>query len=296
MNPRTLRRRFEILRETQCTVLSLSEALTRLRDGTLPERAVVLTFDDGLFDFRVHVAPMAAEFGYPVTVYLSTYYSVYQSPVFPVMLSYLLWKARGRRLSMGTVGVPDVEVTAENHASMLAAFGRHVAQARLHATDKAKLLEEVAAALSIDYAEILRKRILQLMTPEEVASLDQRWVSVELHTHRHRTPTDRPSFEDEIVRNREIITAATGRNPTHLCYPSGRFETRGFEWLRALGVESAVTCQPGLAAKSDEMFALPRFIDTEPTSQSAFRAWVSGVAQLLPRRKVDHTPEDSNHG
>ncbi len=294
MSPRTLRRRFEILKEMGCSVLSLSDALARLRLGTLPERAVVLTFDDGLYDFRVHVAPLAQEFEFPVTVYLSTYYSVHQEPVFPVMLSYLLWKARGRRLSVKRAGVENVELTAGNHGDILSLFGRYVAQAGLGGRDKAALLEDVAGALSIDYAEILRRRILQLMTPDEVAMLDHRWVSVQLHTHRHRTPTDRSALEDEILRNREIISAATGHVPTHLCYPSGRFEARGFEWLRALGVQSAVTCQPGLAAPQDETLALPRFIDTEPTSENSFRAWAAGVAHLLPRRKVDHSPEEGH--
>ena len=296
MNPRTLRRRFEILREMGCSVLALSEALSRLESGTLPERAVVLTFDDGLYDFLVHVAPLAGEFGFPVTVYVSTYYSQFSSPVFPVMLSYLLWKARGRRLRLNVGEIQDADLSAANHGALLSAFGRHVARHRLTGSDKAQLLENVAAALSIDYADILRRRILQLMTPAEVGSLDPRLVSVELHTHRHRTPSEREAFDDEIVRNREVIFEATGRTAMHLCYPSGRFDPRGFEWLRALSVQSAVTCQPGLAARQDEVFALPRFIDTEPTTENSFRAWVSGVAHLLPRRTVDHSLEAPQGG
>ena len=81
-------------------------------------------------------------------------------------------------------------------------------------------------------------------------------------------------------------------SPLHLCYPSGRFDPRAFEWLRALGVRSAVTCQPGLASPQDEIFALPRFIDTEPTSENSFRAWIAGVAHLLPHRKIKYGLED----
>ncbi|MBV9317047.1 MAG: hypothetical protein JOZ34_06245, partial [Gammaproteobacteria bacterium] len=36
----TLRSRLELLRATRCNVLPLGEALTRLRAGSLPERAV----------------------------------------------------------------------------------------------------------------------------------------------------------------------------------------------------------------------------------------------------------------
>ena len=137
MSPSTLRRRFEILREMGCTVLALSDAVSRLNAGTLPEQAVVLTFDDGLYDFLVHVAPLAEEFGYPVTVYLSTYYSAFPSPVFPVMLSYLLWKARGRRLKMNLGEIQEVDVTPSNHAALISAFARHVLRNGLSGSENA---------------------------------------------------------------------------------------------------------------------------------------------------------------
>ena len=102
---------------------------------------------------------------------------MFPSPVFPVMLSYLLWKARGRRLRMNVGEIQEVDVTPANHAALISAFARHVVRNGLSGSEKAGLLEDVAGALSIDYAEILRRRILQLMTPAEVGTLDQQLVS-----------------------------------------------------------------------------------------------------------------------
>jgi len=88
-----LRRRFEHLRESRCSVLSLSDGLECLRRGTLPHRAVCLTVDDGFYDFLAVAYPLIQEFAFPVTVYVTTYHVEHPLPVFNVMSSYLFWKA-----------------------------------------------------------------------------------------------------------------------------------------------------------------------------------------------------------
>ena len=73
ISPETLRRRMELVARARCHVIPLSEAVDRLQKGTLPDRAVALTFDDGLHDFFSVAFPIVEWFGYPVTLYLTTY-------------------------------------------------------------------------------------------------------------------------------------------------------------------------------------------------------------------------------
>ena len=91
MSPECFRRRMQLLKNSNCTVLPLAEATERLFTGDLPERSVALTFDDGNYDFYKEAHPIIREFGFPVTVYLTTFYSHYRKPVFDVVVSYLLW-------------------------------------------------------------------------------------------------------------------------------------------------------------------------------------------------------------
>ena len=91
-SPDCFRNSLEVIRRANCEVLPLGQAVDRLYHGNLPSRAVALTFDDGNLDFAIRVVPELAEIGYPATVFVSTYYSDFQRPVFNTALGYLLWK------------------------------------------------------------------------------------------------------------------------------------------------------------------------------------------------------------
>ena len=64
----------------------------------LPPRSLAITFDDGGYDFYAAGFPIIKRFGFPVTVYQTTYYGDYQEPIFNLVCSYLLWKGRDRIL------------------------------------------------------------------------------------------------------------------------------------------------------------------------------------------------------
>jgi hypothetical protein len=64
ISPRTLTRRFGALRRLGCAVLSLPEAIDRLYEKSLPKRAVVLTFDDGYYDFKAKALPLIEAHSY----------------------------------------------------------------------------------------------------------------------------------------------------------------------------------------------------------------------------------------
>ncbi len=87
-------------------------------------------------------------------------------------------------------------------------------------------------ALSIDYDEILRSRLLQILNPAEVEAVKRAGIDVELHTHRHRTPRDQRLFVKEVEDNRRRIIDLTGKNPLHFCYPERGLFGRIF-WMAA---------------------------------------------------------------
>jgi len=75
-----LQQRFEILKRGRYAVLPLGEGSSDWRGGTLPARSVAITFDDGTHDFYKAAYPVLKAFGFPVTVYQTTYHTDYQRP------------------------------------------------------------------------------------------------------------------------------------------------------------------------------------------------------------------------
>jgi peptidoglycan/xylan/chitin deacetylase (PgdA/CDA1 family) len=285
MTPAQLHRRMQVLREEGCNVLPLGEAISRLRNRSLPARAVALTFDDGLHDFYSAAFPVIESFGFPVTLYLSTYYVEYNRPVFDVMCSYLLWKGRAlQSLEWPEVLPAAVELDTTGRQSAFDRIREFASSRQLSAQQKDQLLQSLAERLEVDYDDLCRKRLMHLITREEAAALAARGVDLEYHTHRHRVYKDRERMLAELRDNRMRLETYTPHAPEHFCYPSGLFFPELVESLAACGIRSATTCLPGFCTSRTNPFLLPRLVDTGGMSEVEFRGWLAGTASLLPKR------------
>jgi peptidoglycan/xylan/chitin deacetylase (PgdA/CDA1 family) len=288
MSPALFRERLQLIKESGATVLPLAEALARLKVGDLPDKCVSLTFDDGTFDFYSRAFPLIKEFGFPVTLYLTTFYCGYNRPVFDVACSYLLWKGRARSLDLQSLTGEDARLDLSMDEARAAALWKIQKHARFHslsAEEKDSLAARLAGQLGVDYDRLLEHRILHLLKPDEVKQLAAEGVDVQLHTHRHRTPLDRELFLREIEDNRRNIREMTGVEPEHFCYPSGVYDPAFLPWLREAGVRSATTCDLGLASTDSNSLLLPRLLDVSSLSPVEFAGWLAGVSAALPQRR-----------
>jgi peptidoglycan/xylan/chitin deacetylase (PgdA/CDA1 family) len=279
----------ELLKKTNCAVLPLGQAVERLYANDLPDRSVVLTFDDGTSDFSRRAFPLLKEFDLPATLYLTTYYTDDQRPVFDLMCSYLLWLGRNESLNLKNLIGLDVKFDLRTNESREAALSRihdFVRARKLSAEEKDELAASLASQLGIDYATLLEQRVMHNLSPGEVSQLAHDGVDIQLHTHRHRTPKDRSLFMREIDDNRRRIEEMTGQTPTHFCYPSGRYDAAFLPWLREAGVVSGTTCETGFASQSSNPLLLPRFLDNEGLSDIEFESWLKGVSLARPRRRA----------
>lgn len=281
--------RLQMLKKGGYSVLPLGEGLQRLQAGTLPPRSVAITFDDGTYDFYRQAYPLLKQFGFPATVYVTTYYMDCQVPVFSLVASYMLWKRRGVVMSdgeeLGLVEPLDLRTEAARHQVVLALL-KIAEREDMSGLQKDALARRLAAFLKLDYEELVAKKLLRIMSREEVQEIARNGFDIQLHTHRHRTPEDEALFRREIQDNRQRIRDVAGSDPTHFCYPAGVYRAQFWDWLAQERVVSATTCDAGIAARSSPSMLIPRYIDNQNRAAIDVESWLSGVGDLLAYRRA----------
>jgi peptidoglycan/xylan/chitin deacetylase (PgdA/CDA1 family) len=280
-------RRMELIAQAGCQVLPFGEAVRRLYAHELPPRSVAITFDDGFHDFSARALPVLRQYGFPATVYLTTYYCCHPFPVFTVACRYVLWKCQGAVRQKDEGFELDLDLAdAGSRSRTLRAILNYCEERRLSGAEKNALLEHIASRLDFDYRRFISSRMLQLLTPGETAKLAREGVDFQLHTHRHRTPLDPEQFRNEIEENRTRLESLTGAGAEHFCFPGGVVHPPFAGWLRELGVTTATTCTAGLCERASEPLLLPRYVDTSGATELEFESWTSGVQAFLPSRRM----------
>jgi len=284
MSAATFSRRLHTITRMGMNVIPLQTALEAMNEGRLPAMSLVITIDDGFHSTFSIAIPLLREYGFPATVYVTSYYCVNQHPVFRLAVQHLF--ALTEQRSLNTSGL--LEEPAEER-SLGSAEDRDACawdiirfgEQRDSEEERAGILRSLASRLEVDLEEVVRTRGLHIMSEEEVRKTADAGYDVQLHTHRHRLPLDGEQILREIEDNRAVLAPLVRKPLVHLCYPSGVWSKGQFPWLEKAGIASATTCDVGLNDYRTPTLALRRFLDTEFVSAIEFEAELSGFMDLL---------------
>jgi peptidoglycan/xylan/chitin deacetylase (PgdA/CDA1 family) len=244
---------------------------------SLPPYALAVTVDDGYGDFQEAGHPVFAEYGIPVTVFLATDFIDGRSWLWFDRVVYAFGQAK---VFEASVEMPDGNVLRfklESAASRRAAGQRSADLAvALSPADRRELVETLP-------------RLLQAEMPEE-APAEYRplsWHTVRLlaasgvefgaHTKTHpilSALTDPDELREEIAGSKARIESELDRPVLHFCYPNGKMEDIGpaaAETVRAAGMQTAVTAEPGLNRIHQDAFLLRR-IGADPSHETMYFA------------------------
>jgi len=122
VRPETFERHLRALREMRCNVVTTADLVaSRLEGRALPDRPVVLHFDDGYLDNWVAAAPILARNGAKATVFVSTDFIESGETARPQMngrAEHLEWSGylnRAELKAMDSSGVMDVQSHGTDH-------------------------------------------------------------------------------------------------------------------------------------------------------------------------------------
>lgn len=285
MRAETFARRMAILERMRFPVISLDEAVDKLKSNLIQNSEVVITFDDGWASNLSIAYPILQAHRFPATIYITTEHLGHGTEVFNVVLNYLFLASQ--RTSVLLEGIhPKVDGRYDVKPSALPAVHAIIRAASRHLSigERQACLGKIAAALGFNIDGVLQGDRFRLLSAEQVSRLSQGGIAIELHTHTHNLPAEgAEAAYAEIARNRDAVEAITGRRAQHFCYPSGLYSERHPAWLSTMGIKSATTCDPGLNDSTTNCLMLRRYLDQENFSDLEFEAAITGFSFLLHR-------------
>ncbi len=236
-------------------VLPVDQALAALADGSMPPRAVCITFDDGYRSTHDLALPILREFGFPATVFVTTGHidngSMWNDRILEALRS-----MQTGQLDLGDVGLGSYSLGTLDERK----------QTTLALTEKAKYL---APQLRQDLVELLETRAgcpgrELMLTRDMVRTLSRQGIEIGAHTVSHPilTSLDDATAMHEIAESKRQLEEITGQPVRYFAYPNGKhgmdFDERHMAMAREAGFEAAFSTAMGAAARTHDRFALPR--------------------------------------
>ena len=243
-------------------VLPLAEAAERLQAGTLPARAVCISFDDGYADNADVAAPILARYGLPATFFIATGFldggRMWNDTIIETVRA-----ARGPAIDLGGLGLGRVPL--DGIAARAAAIEGLIGTCKYLEPDaRAARVDAIAAAAGVDPPRDL------MMRSEQVRALHDAGMEIGAHTVRHPilSSISTAESEHEIVASRDRLSAIIGGPVRSFAYPNGKpgvdYRREHVEAVRRAGFTVAVSTVWGAAGVKDDPWQLPRvgFSDT----------------------------------
>lgn len=247
-------------------VLPLLEACRQLVDGSLPSRAVSITFDDGYADNYHNGWPILQRFGLPATLFVATGY-LDGGRMWNDTVIESLRRIRGSEIDLRNL---DLGRHVVNDDAQREAVIRHVVEQLKYLNARER--EARSAALN-EMADSPVPDNLMLDIPQ-VKELSQAGVEIGAHTVSHPIlrSTDVAEARDEITRGKKQLEEIVGREVRSFAYPNGRpgidYDPVHVEIVKEAGFECAVSTTPGAARRTSDILQLPRF---GPWAESSLR-------------------------
>lgn len=250
ISPAQFEAQMRFLREAFQPV-SLTRLVWHLKKGeSLPDRAVVVTFDDGYLDNYTHALPLLLAYGIPATFFVASGH---------IEETRSFWWDRIRRGLRS-----EAEVIAAWPAIASALRDQPRSEQIQRVTEALKLLPSAEAAELIPLiARPAQPSQRETMTWSELGAMQAAGMEIGSHTVTHpilaRQPFEEASWE--ILHSKRVLEDRLGSSVLHFSYPNGRpcdFSAQLVSVLKAAGYESACATVEGPVNRHSDRFALPR--------------------------------------
>ncbi len=278
----------EYLRKNNYRFISIDEAISRAQTNTLGrEKWVAITVDDG-FEEQVRIgADLFAAYDCPTTCFLVS--DFVDSKLWPwdYKLMYLAQKAPAQTIDIDIEGkTHSIALGTPDSKAFLLRLGRQIAPEAV-----AQTVQLIAARAGVDIPDTPPPE-MQPTNWSAVRAAEKKGMCFGPHSASHfiLSRTRDETLRDEIERSARRLREECAQPAQVFCYPSGKaheFDQRAIALLRAQGLASAVTTEPGyleqdIAHRYDGYrFVLPRL--PLPDDMHEFKLYTSWAQRVRER-------------
>ncbi len=259
-------------------IISLDELAQYIHNGrSLPERAVVFTFDDGYRDVYLYAYPMLKKYHAPASVFLTTGHIGSDQPLWWDQVSYAIHNAPSTHVNLDEVGNYCFQSPEDRSRISL----RIVDELKdLPDEKKNTLIEQLLIQCQIDIPVNLGKELL--LSWDEVKEMSNAGIDFGAHSVNHPILTNIPlaQAKDEIISSKKDIEKRLGKEATAFCYPNGNYNPAIVGLVKSSGFKCAVTCSVSLINSHDSAYELGRVDVIEDFNQ--MRVALCGLWGDLP--------------
>jgi peptidoglycan/xylan/chitin deacetylase (PgdA/CDA1 family) len=251
-------------------VLPLEDAVRMLDDGSLPDYALAITFDDGYRNFYTHAYPLLQRYNMSATMFLATDFVCRKVPLWVDRLEYATGKQEG------------------TYAEKIALDARtRAALKTIPAAKREHDLRNIEQAVFSPFNNFNDERsVYAPLSREEILELQDAGMSFGAHTKTHpilSTQSQAEQFE-EINGSKKDLEALGVRVSPVFAYPNGQAQ----DWndttealLTQLDFSHAVTTFEGANTAAVPRLRLRRYVLDATEDMAVFANVVSGVRLFL---------------
>lgn len=244
-------------------VLPLDAAIGALREGTLPARALAITFDDGYADNHDVALPILQRHGMCATFFIATGF-LDGGRMWNDTIIEAVRRCQAQVLDLDALGLGRHRLgsVAERRSAIDALLS---ALKYLPFDERSRAVEAVARASGAQLPQDL------MMRSEQVRALRRAGMQIGGHTRSHpilaRLPDD--AAYEEIAGGKAELESLLGEPVPLFAYPNGRpgrdYLARHCAMAQRAGYRAAVSTAPGAARLGADPLQIPRFTPWDRT-------------------------------
>jgi peptidoglycan/xylan/chitin deacetylase (PgdA/CDA1 family) len=258
VSPGVFEQQLEFLKQSY-NVLDLGELVEHCKRGSLPDRAVAITFDDGYEDNYSVAYPILKNAGLRATIFVTT--GVIET-------GKVLWHHRIFRafryatvLRVAEIAGEPLHIVLESERGAKESLGRALTHARTLPAEKCvRFAAEIEEKLRPDFNGWARVSMLKWGQMREMYRYGIRFGSHTV-THPILTRIDDEQIKRELRESRAQLQEEIGGPIAGFAYPNGQacdYDARTIGLLKQAGYEWAVTTRFGYNTRADDVFQLKR--------------------------------------